>query len=67
VYANPFQPEICPVLALAVHTFSYGLRVFNMLLFDSKADKYFGENLKALCKKIEKQLQDAGIRFDDIG
>ena len=70
VYANPFQPTICPVLALAVYVFASPLRT------GSKQQVYVGTNNKdrfctnlhsALKKLSEAELAALGCDPKDIG
>lgn len=56
VYANPYNPMVCPILAMAVHIFSgfYEVKGENMNLFaGTSANANFSSWLTAICARIE--------------
>ena len=71
VYANPSNPTICPILALAVMVFSNGMRRegTSRLLFGNmeKAESKFSKWLRALCAGIGDTLTTMGLVIVDIG
>lgn len=71
VYANPSNPSICPVLALAVWVFSMGMRRegTSRLLFGDveKAENKFSKWLRGLCGDSAADLLLMGLIVVDIG
>jgi len=70
IYANPYEPWICPILSMAVLVFSSGTRtvsrekVFNGT--DSK--KRFGDILRELVRSLsETEMQILACRPDEVG
>jgi hypothetical protein len=65
IHANPENPFICPILALAVYIFSMNFRRDDgsRLLFGGSAinvEKKFGEWLKEACKSAEEHFIQMG-------
>jgi hypothetical protein len=71
VYANPSNPTICPVLALAVWVFCIGMRRegTSRLLFGDveKAENKFSKWLHAMCGDCVADLLLMGLIILDIG
>jgi len=70
VFANPVKPWICPVLALAVYTFTAGPRQpgAKMLLFSNDGlEARFGQWLRGILKSHESTLQAMGLDISHIG
>ena len=66
VYANPFQPEICPILALALHIFSTSLRMDN----DDSSLLFLGTPYELFTKWLHWALTlipDLGFDIGDYG
>lgn len=70
VYANPFRPEACPILAFALYEFTRGFRNHAGRVFEAEAkasESRFGKWLKDVCKTISAELISFGIQLLDIG
>ncbi len=78
VYANPLRPEICPVLALALHVFTMGFRRADAKknvfggggISENKStetEKRFSKWLGHTCSNLQPVLQSMGLSIDDIG
>ena len=73
VYANPFRPEVCPVLALALHVFTShvvdGGQDGSPLLFGKKgAEGRFSEVLGKMMRQADSATSFLGLsRAEDIG
>ncbi len=69
IYANPKNPAICPVLGLALHIFSIGIRLEggNRLVFGQTAQDRFSKWLKNTCTLNKESIEAMGILIGDIG
>jgi hypothetical protein len=70
IYANPFAPAICPVLALAIYIFSFGfistVNNSGLRLFDGSAENAF---TKWLHEKAVRNIpaEDLGMPIKEVG
>ncbi|ETV82806.1 hypothetical protein H257_04587 [Aphanomyces astaci] len=69
VYANPLNPEICPVLSLAVLLFTRGANLpgSQSLLFGYNAKERFSTWLRNTCSNSEDDIVSMGLAIADIG
>ncbi|KAH9157947.1 hypothetical protein AeRB84_000266 [Aphanomyces euteiches] len=70
VYANPYEPAVCPVLALAVLLFGYPERRngLNQLFIGPDNKSRFGRCLRQVLSKLsDYELQLLGCPIGDIG
>lgn len=69
LYANPFTPEICPVLALALRLMSFGLNANGALFEGNQQQSRFGETLKRHLSSpaLAPELEAAGLKVSDLG
>lgn len=69
VYANPLDPVVCPVLALAKYLFSHSeLTNGNSVLFPGRSQYNRFMNLLAkLIKEHRLQLMEFGVNPDNLG
>lgn len=72
VFANPSNPEMCPVLSLAIFVFCHGFRRAGSKtsLFGSgenEVESRFGTWLRNLCSAKEQELVALGMIVKDIG
>ncbi|KAH9151940.1 hypothetical protein AeRB84_005565 [Aphanomyces euteiches] len=69
VYANVFQPSICPILSLAILVFTRGVRLENTsrLVFDQNAKDRFSSWLSRACAENRQQFELLGLPIEDFG
>lgn len=70
VYANPLEPQLCPVLALAIHMFCGGFHDndYQNVFHGSSVESKFGTWLdKILGNLDEQQLMTLGLPVKDVG
>jgi hypothetical protein len=72
VYANPSNPEICPVLSLALYIWTMGPRAntTNRLVFSGKArdtEENFGKWLDQACESMKEALAALNLEIDEVG
>lgn len=71
VYANPLDPLVCPILALALFVFSMGTRTqpekASLFGKPDAAEKRFSEWLAKLVQDMESELESYGIKKEDVG
>jgi hypothetical protein len=74
VYANPLEPDICPILSMAVMIFTRGAikkpsnSVESPLLFGSpRMEKRFSDFLGKIAKSLREDLLNVGVTPEDIG
>jgi hypothetical protein len=69
VYANPINPQICPVLGLAVHVFSRGFQRdgSSPRVFGDRSEQRFSHWLSGLCIECAEAIHAMGLIIDEIG
>ncbi|ETV70773.1 hypothetical protein H257_13856 [Aphanomyces astaci] len=69
VYANPLNPEICPVLSLGVLLFTRGANLPGSpsLVFGYNAKEHFSTWLRNTCSNSEDDIVSMGLAISDIG
>lgn len=75
VYANPKNPQICPILALGIYWMVYEFPIVNGELLDGNlfpGDKQYSRFTKYLSKlmheeSLQRDFRDLGIDVDSIG
>ena len=68
VAANPSNPTICPILALAVYVFCNNVHGGANLLFGkSKCEQKFSEALHVIITELKEPLSALGFQSGDIG
>jgi hypothetical protein len=56
IYANPYNPELCPILALALHVFSTSFREDN----EDRSKIFMGTPYDLFCKWLQAALETMG-------
>ncbi|KAH9135375.1 hypothetical protein AeRB84_019197, partial [Aphanomyces euteiches] len=69
VYANPFEPTICPILSLGLLVFTLGARREGMsaLVFDVNVKESFASWLHRICVDEDERMTEIGVSVKDIG
>ena len=69
IYANPFEPEICPVLALARYLLSFPDKLrSNTALFEGTAQyNRYARIFMATLKELEEELKMFGVNVGNLG
>lgn len=69
VYANPLEPHICPILALAIYAFGTAFRRpgAKALVFGDTAEKRFSQWLVGIMVEHKEELQRRGHNVKDLG
>lgn len=71
VYANPFKPEVCPILAFAVYVFCQGVHRENLIMSvfgdPDAAENRFSKWLKSECAPDEEMLMSFGYTPEMVG
>jgi hypothetical protein len=69
IYANPAQPEICPILALAIYVFCKGYQREGSatLVFGTSGQDRFSKWLRNICQKHNDGITSFGFVIEDIG
>ncbi|KAH9132716.1 hypothetical protein AeRB84_020987 [Aphanomyces euteiches] len=69
VYANPFEPTICPILSLGLLVFTLGARREGMsaLVFDVNVKESFASWLHRICVDEDERMTEIGVSAKDIG
>lgn len=67
VFANPYNPSVCPVLALAVLIFSQDTTAANPTLFPEHVNRQFSHWLKRACQNLPMALNNVTIKVDSTG
>jgi hypothetical protein len=66
IYANPYDPDICAISALAKYLSCFPPKADGML-FDNKSYKRFQKYLKNIVKANKEDIERMGYDIDDIG
>jgi hypothetical protein len=67
VYANPVNPEICPILSLAIYLSIFGFSTFNQLFPGKTQYNRFSKAFKRLLESERSELERFGLFPEDLG
>lgn len=69
IFANPLNPAVCPVLALAIYVFTKGYQrdEAKPLLFGHNSEQRFSKWLISVCKSNEDHFLTMGLEIADLG